>query len=174
MCLRSVLAVSSSLDRISLLDSLGAFRHPYVPFSSLATCSRYFSGVTILLLDSPVDSRADSLTDSLAGFSCSTHSLDLLAGFAHWILMDLLQILTGFACWIYSGFTLWNYSGFTQDSLTLFSRSIQSLRSFKMFLVYYFSGISATLCPFVYLVHTDFMGLIDIFHSQRNLAFVKK
>jgi len=36
MCLRSVSAVSSSRDLISLLDSLGAFRHPYVPFCSFS------------------------------------------------------------------------------------------------------------------------------------------
>jgi len=43
MLLRSVSAISSSPDRISLLDSLSAFRHPYVPSSSKATYSRYFS-----------------------------------------------------------------------------------------------------------------------------------
>jgi len=83
--------------------------------------------------------------------------------------MDWLRILTGFARWIYSGFTLWNYSGFAQDSLALFSQSIQFLRSFKMLLLYYFSGISAMLCPFVYLVHSDFIELIDIFHTVSEI-----
>jgi len=45
MCLRSISAVSSSPDAISLLDSPSAYRHPYVPFSSPATYSSY-SGVT--------------------------------------------------------------------------------------------------------------------------------
>ena len=35
-------AVSSSPDLISLLDSLGAFRHPYALLSGLATHLRYF------------------------------------------------------------------------------------------------------------------------------------
>ena len=69
---------------------------------------------SILFLDSPVD----SLADSLAGFAC-------------WISIDLLQILTGFTCWICSGFTLWNYSGFAQDSCTgsrwIGSRFLQDL-----------------------------------------------
>ena len=42
MCLRSVSAVSSSPDLISLLDSLSAFRHPYVLCSFVATYLRYF------------------------------------------------------------------------------------------------------------------------------------
>jgi len=35
------MAVSSTPDVISLLDSLSAFRHPFVPLSSVATYSRY-------------------------------------------------------------------------------------------------------------------------------------
>jgi len=83
--------------------------------------------------------------------------------------MDSLQILMGFARWICSKLTLWNYSGFAQDSLALFSQSIQSLHSFKMLSLFYFSGISAMLCPFVYLVHSDFIELIDIFHTVSKI-----
>jgi len=47
MCLRTVSAVSSSPDLISLLVSQSAFCHPYVLLSSLATYSRYFRCNTV-------------------------------------------------------------------------------------------------------------------------------
>jgi len=62
MCLRSVSAVSSSPDLISLLDSLSAFRHPYVPLSSLAMYSRYFRCNTRIAPCMPNGSRNNCLT----------------------------------------------------------------------------------------------------------------